>query len=90
MLTDTAVRTAKPRAKAYKMGDAQGLFLLVQPAGGKWWRLKYRVDRREKMLAIGTYPEIGLSEARKRRDAARAVSRSSGAAQRTVVFENSS
>jgi integrase len=73
MLTDTAVRTAKPRAKAYKMGDAQGLFLLVQPAGGKWWRLKYRVDRREKMLAIGTYPEIGLSEARKRRDAARAV-----------------
>jgi integrase len=70
-LTDVAIRNAKPKPKPYKLGDSGGLFLLVQPAGGKLWRLKYRVDGREKKLAIGTYPEIGLSEARKRRDEAR-------------------
>ncbi len=72
-LTDTAIRNAKPRAKPYKMGDALGLFLLVQPSGGKLWRLKYRIDGREKKLALGTYPEVGLSEARARRDEARKV-----------------
>ena len=70
-LTDVAVRNAKPGPKPYKMGDSHGLFLLVQPSGGKLWRLKYRVDGREKKLAIGLYPEIGLGEARRRRDAAR-------------------
>ncbi|WP_206241633.1 tyrosine-type recombinase/integrase [Novosphingobium terrae] len=53
------------------MADGGGMFLLVTPAGGKLWRLKYRVDGREKLLAIGPYPEISLSEARKRRDQAR-------------------
>lgn len=70
-LTDVAIRNAKPRAKPYKMGDALGLFLLVQPTGGKLWRLKYRVDGKEKKLGLGTYPEVSLSEARKRRDDAR-------------------
>jgi len=70
-LTDIAVRNAKAGPKAYKMGDALGLFLLVQPTGGKLWRVKYRVDGREKKLAIGTYPAISLAEARKRRDDAR-------------------
>lgn len=70
-LTDVAVRNAKPGPKPYKLGDFHGLFLLVQPTGGKLWRLKYRVDGREKKLAIGTYPEIGLGEARRRRDEAR-------------------
>lgn len=70
-LTDVAVRNAKPGPKPYKLGDSHGLFLLVQPTGGKLWRLKYRVDGREKKLAIGTYPEIGLGEARRRRDEAR-------------------
>jgi len=70
-LTDVAIKNAKPRVKPYKMGDAGGLFLLVQPSGGKLWRLKYRVDGREKKLGIGTYPEISLAEARKRRDDAR-------------------
>lgn len=70
-LTDTAIRNAKPREKPYKMGDALGLFLLVQPSGGKLWRLKYRVDGREKKIGFGTYPEVGLAEARKRRDEAR-------------------
>lgn len=70
-LTDVAIRNAKPRAKPYKMGDAFGLFVLIQPSGGKLWRLKYRFDGREKKLAIGTYPVIGLAEARRRRDQAR-------------------
>jgi hypothetical protein len=70
-LTDIAIRSAKPRAKPYKLGDTLGLFLLVQPTGGKLWRLKYRVDGREKKLGIGTYPEISLANARKRRDDAR-------------------
>jgi integrase len=70
-LTDIAIRNAKAGPKPYKMGDALGLFLLVQPTGGKLWRVKFRVDGREKKLAIGTYPEISLAEARKRRDDAR-------------------
>ena len=70
-LTDVAIRNAKPGAKAIKLADGGGMFLLVTPAGGKLWRLKYRVDGREKLLAIGAYPEIGLGEARRRREEAR-------------------
>lgn len=70
-LTDVAIRNAKPRAKPYKMGDSLGLFLLVQPSGGKLWRLKYRIHGREKKVALGIYPEIGLAEARNRRREAR-------------------
>ncbi|MBF5089835.1 DUF4102 domain-containing protein [Novosphingobium sp. NBM11] len=70
-LTDVAIRNAKPREKPYKLGDSLGLFLLVQPSGGKLWRLKYRVDGKEKKLAIGSYPEVGLADARRRRDEAR-------------------
>jgi integrase len=70
-LTDIAIRNARPKPKPYKMGDALGLFLLVQPTGGKLWRLKYRVDGREKKLAIGSYPDVSLGDARKRRDDAR-------------------
>jgi integrase len=70
-LTDIAIRNAKPREKAYKLGDALGLFLLVQPSGGRLWRLKYRIDGKEKKLGLGTYPEVSLSEARRRRDEAR-------------------
>jgi len=70
-LTDVGIRNAKPSGKATKLSDGGGLFLLVTPAGGKLWRMKYRIDGREKLLSIGTYPEISLSEARKRRDEAR-------------------
>ena len=54
-LTDAAVRKAKPGDKEYKLGDGGGLYLLVTPSGGKLWRLKFRVDGREKKLAIGSY-----------------------------------
>lgn len=70
-LTDVAIRNAKPREKPYKVGDTLGLFLLVQPSGGKLWRVKYRIEGKEKKLAIGIYPQVGLAEARRRRDAAR-------------------
>jgi len=70
-LTDLAIRNAKPGAKASKLADGDGMFLLVTPAGGKLWRLKYRIDGREKLLSIGAYPEIGLGEARRRREEAR-------------------
>ncbi len=70
-LTDTAVKNAKPTDKPRKLFDERGLFLLVAPAGGKWWRLKYRFDGKEKRLSLGVYPDVNLKDARNRRDAAR-------------------
>ncbi|MFM0614521.1 integrase arm-type DNA-binding domain-containing protein [Paraburkholderia nemoris] len=70
-LTDLAVRNAKPAEKQQKLFDSGGLFLLITPAGGKRWVLKYRVNGKEKSLALGMYPDITLVDARKRRDAAR-------------------
>ncbi len=70
-LTDTAIKTAKPGAKPYKLFDEKGLYLLVNPRGARLWRLKYRVDGREKVLAIGPYPEVSLAKARERREEAR-------------------
>lgn len=70
-LTDTAIKNAKPDAKQVKLFDGGGLFLLVTTSGKKWWRLKYRFAGKEKLLAIGVYPEVGLAAARKKRDEAR-------------------
>lgn len=72
-LTDIAIRNAKPGHRPFKLADGGGLHLLVTPAGGKLWRLKYRIAGGEKQLALGAYPAIGLSAARKRRDEARAM-----------------
>jgi integrase len=72
-LSDVAIRNAKPRAKPYKLGDTQGLFLLIQPSGGRLWRVKYRFNGKENKLAIGIYPTVGLAEARRRRDEVRQV-----------------
>ena len=71
MLTDTAIRAAKPREKAYKLFDGLGLYLEVTPTGSKLWRLKYRHDGRENRLALGAHPDTSLKVARERRDAAR-------------------
>jgi hypothetical protein len=76
-LTDVKVRNTKPESKQTKLFDYDGLFLLVLPPGkktpngSKCWRFKYRFGGKEKLLALGTYPEISLAEARDKRDAAR-------------------
>ena len=57
-LTDLKIRTAKLQNKPYKLSDSGGLFLLITPTGGKYWRLKYRLQSKEKLLAIGIYPVI--------------------------------
>lgn len=72
-LNDTLVRTAKPREKDWKLADEKGLYLLVTPKGAKLWRVKFRVNGKEKKLSLGGYPEIGLKEARRLRDDARSA-----------------
>jgi len=71
MLTDMKVRKAKPGKKQVKLFDFKGLYMLISPNGGKYWRFKYRFNGKEKLLALGTYPEVSLSEAREKRDIAR-------------------
>lgn len=70
-LSDTTVRNAKSAAKPLKLTDEKGLFLLVTPAGGKWWRFKYRFEGKEKLLSLGVYPDVSLKSARDRRDEVR-------------------
>ena len=72
-LTDMAIRLAKSGDTDRKLADEKGLYLLVTATGSKLWRLKYRIGGKEKKLALGAYPEIGLKEARARRDEARKV-----------------
>lgn len=70
-LTNNEIKNAKPRDKAYKLSDGNGLFLLIAMNGSKYWRFKYRFNGKEKLLALGVYNQITLAEARKRRDKAR-------------------
>jgi integrase len=70
-LNDVTIRGAKPGPKPLKLSDERGLFLLVQPSGGKLWRLKYRIGGKEKKLSLGRYPDVALKEARERSTAAR-------------------
>jgi integrase len=72
MLTDVAIRNAKPADKPYKLSDYKGLYLLVSPAG-KYWRFNYRYLGKQKTLAVGVYPDTSLEDARGRRDEARAL-----------------
>lgn len=70
-ITDVAVRSAKPREKAFKLFDGGGLYLEVSPSGGKLWRWKYRVAGTEKRLSFGIYPDVPVKAARAKREAAR-------------------
>jgi len=70
-LTDTAIRQTKPGSKSVKLADGGGLYLLVTPAGARYWRWKYRFGGKEKVLALGVYPETGLAKARERHQEAR-------------------
>ena len=72
-LTDKTIRNAKSGPKPIKLGDEKGLFLLLQPTGGKLWRLKYRIAGKEKKLGLGRYPDVSLKEARARCDHARTM-----------------
>lgn len=73
MLTDTAIRKAKPGAKPVKLADGGGLYLLLRPDGARWWRWDYRrpVTGKRNTLSLGTYPETGLADARARHAEAR-------------------
>lgn len=70
-LTEFTIRAAKPREKPYKLADSGGLYLLVQPGGSRLWRMKYRVDGKEKSLAFGSYPQVPLAKAREARGKAK-------------------
>ena len=72
-LSDAKVRNAKPRTKRYKIADGDGLFLFVMPSGGKYWRLRYFFAGKEKLLALGVYPEVSLADARERRAQAKKI-----------------
>jgi len=74
-LKDIQCRNAKPKEKAYKLSDGAGMYLEVAPSGSKYWRLKYRILKKEKRLALGVYPEISLAEAREKRDGAKKLIR---------------
>ncbi len=70
-LTVTETNNTKPKEKAFKLYDEAGLFMQVTPSGCKLWRFKYCYEGKEKLLSIGTYPEVPLVDARVRRDKAR-------------------
>ena len=70
-LTNTAIRNAKPSNKPIRLFDERGLYLEVSPTGGKWWRLKFLFEGKEKRLSLGVYPDVPLKDARDRRDTAR-------------------
>ena len=71
MLTDVKIRKASPGARPFKLFDGGGLYVEIAPSGGRLWRLKYRFGGKEKLLALGRYPEVGLADARKRAAEAR-------------------
>ncbi|MFB6225360.1 MAG: tyrosine-type recombinase/integrase [Candidatus Paceibacteria bacterium] len=70
-LTDTQIKGMKPKSKSYKVSDGNGLFLEINPSGSKLWRFKYRYNGKQKLLAIGKYPDITLKQARDKRQQAR-------------------
>ncbi|ASK76086.1 tyrosine-type recombinase/integrase [Klebsiella michiganensis] len=72
-LTARQVDTSRPKDKPYKLSDGGGLYLLVNPNGSRYWRLKYRIAGKEKLLALGVYPDITLAVARQKRADAKKV-----------------
>lgn len=72
-LTDPQVKYAQPKERPYKLSDGAGMYLFVNPNGGKYWRLKYRFAGKEKVLALGVYPDVKLKDAREKRKKARAL-----------------
>lgn len=75
MLTDGRIRAAKPSDRQYRLADYGGLYLQVEPSGGRYWRFNYRLHGRQKTLALGVYPDVSLVKARARHQVARSSSR---------------
>lgn len=72
-LNDILIRAAKPREKDWKLADERGLYLLITPKGSKLWRVKFRVNGKEKKLSLGAFPDVSLKDARRLRDQARSA-----------------
>jgi hypothetical protein len=70
-LAAVTVKQSKPKGKPYKLSDGGGLYLLVNPNGSRYWRWKYRIHKREKVLALGVYPNVSLANAREKTQDAR-------------------
>jgi integrase len=67
-LTDIQIRNAKPEAKQYKLSAGKGLYLIIAPSGGKWWRFRYRFGGKQKEMSLGIYPDVSLKAASLKRD----------------------
>ena len=74
--TELGIKKAKAGDKDKKLWDGQGLYLLLTTSGSKYWRLKYRFDKKEKVFAIGVWPEVKLKEARQKRNEAKLILKS--------------
>ena len=70
-LSDIAIKNYKPKEKQYKVSDRNGMYLLIHPNGSKYWRFKYKILGKEKLLSLGKYPILSLKEARQKRDEAK-------------------
>lgn len=70
-LTELQIKKAKPTDKPYTLSDGLGLSLLIEPNGSKAWRFRYRFDGKPKMLSLGTYEHVSLTDARQKRDESR-------------------
>ena len=77
-LKELQIRNLRPRDAIYQCTDERGLYLEVHPSGSKLWRYKYRYADKQKRLALGRYPDVGLAEARRRRDDARRMLEAGG------------
>jgi hypothetical protein len=75
LLTDAKIKALKPKSRAYKISDQMGLQLQINPSESKIWQFRYRFLGKEKLLSFGPYPEVGLLEAREKRDDARKLLR---------------
>ena len=71
MLSKLLIDKTKPQVKTLRLSDGRGMYLEISPTGGKWWRFKYRIDGKEKRISLGVYPDVGLADARDKREAAR-------------------
>ncbi len=70
-LTVTEVQNCKPQSKMARLFDGRGMYLEITPTGSRWWQFKYRFGEKEKRISLGVYPDVGLNEARERREEVR-------------------